>query len=406
MEKLKIKVAFYNQEEKKKFKKNYPNEFPLLDKIAGKPIEVALDDFRAYFLFRHQNVNPGSVSFRDFLKKLSTQWGCLVEYFKYTKASENFNAIVDSNGGNNEVSEGLGVAGGLVVTSKIFLNTTQADWRKIDVQQTKDFDFAHIASDGKKYIIVECKGSIVKDNTHLAEISSHKGDILEKKANKDFKKKYSKKSHFYFGAITAADKKNQLTVRLVDPPVNEILMEPRKYKLLSRLYYYYDIISVISPRSFLTLSLANRIKVLSEVNLYNELDGISLVDNYLYLLSVDSYFIFTKTRDKNSLIGTSLLAENGDLFFIGLHLDTLRILIRQDFKSILSFKVDEPSTQEHDMTIVLNSRNYYQKKFMEENLPQIKPRFGLYQIKKRMSVSISSSGIIYGHLSKKEFIKQ
>ncbi|OQP54375.1 hypothetical protein [Niastella populi] len=57
---LKIKVDYYNNEEKENIEKNFPNDFELIEAVEGKTIEIPYEDFKVYSVFRYQYDNDFS----------------------------------------------------------------------------------------------------------------------------------------------------------------------------------------------------------------------------------------------------------------------------------------------------------------------------------------------------------
>ncbi len=180
MSKIKIKVDFYNQKQKELIEKNFPEDFKLIDKFNGKTIDVSLEDFKTFAYFRHQfKIKGRFASFLE-LKPMAQNWGHYDNYFGL-QGDKLVNIFPDDRIEATDVSEMLGVAGGLSVASAIY-DFTLADWTKIPIiGEHKDFDFAHISCLRDRFINIEAKGSIIDDNGYkTAAVSQHKGDILEK----------------------------------------------------------------------------------------------------------------------------------------------------------------------------------------------------------------------------------
>lgn len=401
---VKLQVGYYNSDEKDAFEKNYPAEFKALDNIIIKGyIKVPYVDFQTYFLFKHQFEDDPPHYFITKRLDLPHEWGSLRQYFNYNNSTEMFSAIRPSNNGNPEISESLGVGGALASSSKIFLNLTQADWRKLPITSTKDFDFTHLASTGDKYITIEAKGSIVTDNQKLTEISSHKNGksgISTKKEDPNFKRNYDRNKVFFYGVITASDQLNHTFSRFVDPPfIGDIPMPPEQYKLLARLYYYFDFARIISSRSYIVLALSNRIQSLSISSNYKIFDKQPLINSSFEPLTVTESFVNSKTHstDRN-MVGAIEIFNKEELMFIGLHTEVYKMLIDQSISDINTFRV-EPSVTQTQLICKLSSKVFENQIFVE--LLNFRPntRDGYYTFNAQANLFVCSSGLVYGRIS-------
>lgn len=343
---VKIDFQFYNATEEAEFKSSYPMEYELLSPEIGKTLKIPLEDFKTFFLFRHQMEENGRVtSFNKFFKSIEKEWVYFDRYYTYDSANEDFFSKYDSNNGNTEISDSLGVAGALAVSSKIFLDITQADWRKIPVLKTKDFDFEHLSVFKDKYLVVEAKGAIVKDNRLPSSVDYHKKSVLEKKDNDAFLRKYSNDRDVCFALITVAEKTKTLKTWMVDPPTLPLEYDPFRYKLLSRLYFYLDYIRLVSQRSYISLLLANRIKILEISEKIDKYDKIPLINSRFEKIEISQAFIEGRTSIKSqSIVGVIYFGENEDIYFIGIHKSILEMLITQNFNSIINYKDVNPTT--------------------------------------------------------------
>lgn len=114
MSTIKIQVDFYNQEQKDLIKKNFPEDFKLIDQVTGKKMEVSLEDFKTYAFFRHQFNKKGRwSSFLD-LKPMTKHWDLYENYFG-VQGDKLINICPDDRIEALEIPEMLGVAGGLSV---------------------------------------------------------------------------------------------------------------------------------------------------------------------------------------------------------------------------------------------------------------------------------------------------
>ena len=235
-----------------------------------------------------------------------------------------------------------------------------------------------------EYINVETKGSIIDDNSDkVSTVSKHKKDILDKKSDPDFKKKYNYNIDTCLGIITVADKKSQLQSWLVDPPFENFSITPEKLKLLKRLYYYYYLVRLLSKRSYITLTLANRIKTIELIEDYKSLDKLFLLNYNMGKVIVRDSFINSRTKnDKGSIVGQSILYNNRILYFIGLDTNILHMLVEQNFTEILNFKTS-PNTRGEVITGGISYWDSDIKALFEKNkiklLPSTSENYNYFQ---------------------------
>lgn len=395
---VEIIFDYYDDIEKDKFKKNYPDLFQAIDKIYGNPISIPLEDLKTFFLFRHQNSTLANYqSFSDFHKKLAKYWGYFDDHFSYDPHTKSFSSTHIPND-TVELAESIGVAGALAISSKIFLGVTQADWRKIPILKSKDLDFKHLASDLNKYLVVESKGSITENNrVKTSKISNHKSSILDKKSDPLFREKYSKNRDVCYGIITVADMSNTLRSWIVDPPTPLQKMNPTKYKLLSRLYYYNDFIRFISTRSYLSLLLPSRIKDVENVTNWTDLNDKPIVDYNFRKITLSYYFINSRsnfTFKGITYIGATYLVDEM-IYFTGLSITLLNILINQNFESIINYKTD-PSSFPAEATVRLGINENNRKLYQSLNLITQNFTDNYFYAKTTLNITRASSGLVFG----------
>ncbi|MGY5851470.1 hypothetical protein [Salegentibacter sp. F14] len=189
---VQIKVEFYSKKEKELLKKNWPFEFPLLERLSNTNVKVPFSEFKTYSQFHHQTTEkPKYSSFTNIQAELKDLFGPVDSYTYFSPEDEKFTADYDDNNEQDYVSMSIGNAGVLSVLSQAY-NLTQADWRRINIQGHKDFDFdSAVVNDFTKLLVVEAKGSIVPDNCAKSKsprIHSHKYKIKQKKQGDELKK--------------------------------------------------------------------------------------------------------------------------------------------------------------------------------------------------------------------------
>lgn len=386
---VKIRIDFYDTEQRKLIRKNYPTDFEILKNFEGKTIEVPLEDFKTYAFFRHQYTKSDgtSATFID-LQEFAQNWGHYNLYFKpldngalvstsqklqtISKSLRETTVLTEGKSWDRiptDVSEMLGVAGGLSVASIIY-GFIQADWQKIpETNKHKDFDYSIASCLPGRCINIEAKGSVVENNSlKPVSVSKHKRDITDKKADAGFTSKYGTTRDICIGIITVADAQRNLQAWLVDPPVDELQMPPEKAKLLKRLYFYYSILRLISKRSYLTLTLANRIKAIEQISDYASLNGVPLLDYDMKKIRITTHFVVAHSSDStNQAIGKAFIIDE-TVHFIGLHRKTIKTIIDQDFNKILNLR-ESPSTEVRSLNCKIDRQK--DDAFISPNNPNI-----------------------------------
>lgn len=241
---------------------------------------LAFDDdlFWMHMMFTEQKDYDGFRSFRDLKAKLP---GRISEFRDYWDPRGN--TIVSKfppTDMENARTERAGVSVALLLANNVF-GLTEADWEKIPIGSVAALDFKHpsgglVASNGSAFIEVEAKGTIVSDtgNTGDTKIRNHKSRI-------DHKKDEQRKAHnpnVLLGVITAfsQDPGQRVVARVLDPEPHVTDIDPFKFRLLSRLWYYHSVIQAVSRMQVLA-ALATRAVAIGAVHSYRELDGIPLI---------------------------------------------------------------------------------------------------------------------------------
>jgi hypothetical protein len=328
---VKIKVDFYNKKQRELIEKNFPQDFEVIKKFEGKFVDLPIEDFKTYAFFKHQSSE--NLSFQS-LSRFAQNWGHYDLYYNLTEEGKLLNVYPDDKIDSSDVSEMIGVAGGLSVASAIY-GLTQADWTKIPItNKSKSFDFNRESAIEGRVINVEAKGSIVPNNSEKHEnVLQHKFKIIEKKKDDGFRSKQTTRDS-NIGIITVADRNNFLQAWLVDPVVDDFEIAPRKLKLLKRLYFYYSILKFISKRAYVTITLANRIRTIELTDDYEKLDNLPLLNYDFEKLQVSESFINTHSSDtKKRTVGNVVIVDN-EVFFIGLEISVINIIVNQNFSDI------------------------------------------------------------------------
>ena len=357
---LRLDVAFYNDQEKELLKNNYPLEFDKINKVVeSKFIEVPFADFKTYSQMHHRNSWIQKLnSFLSISQEIGDLYGNVKVYTKFDIATGMFNSEGTDNNEQNHVSESIGCGGILSVLGAIY-GLTQADWQRIDIKGHRDFDFDSAVIEGfDKMLVVEAKGSIVEANTLKAKLSNHKIKIKEKKEDEHFKNKYSKGADLLIGGITAIDAVNHAKVYLVDPPMSSDMSRDFRYKIkiLKRLTYYLDWLTLISSRSYLTLALKNRVKAIEKLDYIENLDSLKLVNANDEVLKIRDTFYESKSHIGKQIIGKLHILDYKKAIFIGLSADLYDLLAIQNFEAISSYKT-ESSIEKKRINLKISNRD-------------------------------------------------
>lgn len=404
-----IDVRFYDEKERQRIQANFPLDFALINARIGL-VNVPLEDFQVYSLFRHQCDHPGYATFKDFLPGAERHWGENEVYLEQKSGSGNLICKYPGDIEAKNIAESIGVAGGLSVFGHLY-GLHQADWKRIGIKSAKDLDFTRASSIDGRTINVELKGSIIDDNNiKTSPISNHKANIQAKKVANIMLGTYNPSIDTCLSSIVVISKSDQpVKCWLLDPPSDEITPDPNKSRLLRRLYFYGEILSWISPRSFLSITLLNRIRAIEATTNYEDLNRLKLVKaddveivNNNFILSRPHVLIpnyFGQLRFHDDLIcGCIGITREGALWFVGLPITAIQMLAEQDFEFILGYRqpsnsfpgVLEANLQADDFKRM--ARNLLQRVKVlsegSESLKQIK-----FQLEMRFHMS--SSGLLF-----------
>jgi hypothetical protein len=186
-----------------------------LAQVAGQTIEIPEGEFLTYSLFTKLGTGPGRFATLRSIQRVAGLYAQpLHDYFSFARTLKLKKAGYDPEVG---LRERIGVALGLSTVSRIH-GMSVADWVRIPVMQTKHLDF-HLASNGKRKVQVETKGSVVLDNSKKAQISGHATKIVEKKNHLASLPKEAAQwqASVRYGTIAAIDDTHRAKVWLLDP---------------------------------------------------------------------------------------------------------------------------------------------------------------------------------------------
>ena len=402
-ETLEVKVDYYNNNHKEDLRK-YPS-FLEIDKMISKNKNVTINksEFLTYLLFTEQRDVDGLRTFADFSKRIIKSYYLLEHFIEFSKASFRARLIGDQMDAN--LIERVGVSLSLCLINKIH-GLTDADWSLIPVNNfKKTFDFNY-ASNGNQFIEVESKGSSIENNKiKNTNISNHKKSIEDKKQSisSAYQEKKESFNNLLYGVISVLDKNNIPQIWLLDPdPLSLEKIEPRKFRLLNRLYFYWRNLKYIVPNSTLLHALINRIKIIEELDDYNRVNKLYFLNrNGKQIRFYGSSFARKSVIGNDDVIGVVYPFDDKSLFFTGFPIEIFKILRSQDFDRILKFSYNKTykacqvkcrirTKQKGDFKIPDSESFYF--KYVDKNREYIE--FTL-----RGDLNTSSSGRVFGILN-------
>lgn len=414
---LKLNVQFIDTKHKSLFESQ--GYFDKVIKIISNSTEISSIEFSTYLLYTEQKDYEGFRFYKDFERKLLKSLMLIEDSIEFKN-----NTIKPLFVGSNlprSFIEKYGVSISLCLANKCF-DLQEADWYGIPElsgrfgRRTLDFD---IAATKEHYVQIESKGTtFTKSNkVNKKKIYQHKTSILKKKESylkDDTQGQDPITKDVLLGIIAILDKRDDSNALnyLVDPPALRINMAPLKYKLLSRLSFYYSLLYEISSRSRIIPLLANRINVLYKLDNFQSLSGASLVSSLekgdvikpgmfnnraiirgkSYKNSYDNYI------DVIGRIYTDL-SING-FIFSGVKLDIYEMLIEQNHERIINF--EKPFYRSNEMALLRIKRGDYTFSLYEEFIKEFgrKRNDDYYEIELEGDFYYSKSGRVYGFITK------
>ena len=404
---INVVVSFYDAEEREKLLK-FPTSSELLE-IEARGIGVPVAEFLTYYLFHRKRL--GHLEYRNYASigmkaniALAALDGC-VEFTGQSLCTFN-----KSHEQLREVSEHIGEAIGLCVIGRIH-KLIEADWYPIKERRgagaLPTFDF-ELASDGDRFIQVENKGSSVANNRLVSPaIRQHKSNIAEKKRKIETTASDSiTPSVLRYGTIAAIDPRRDGSVRcwLVDPAPDPADENPRRFRLLRRMRFLLEWISLISPRSQLAAALATRISDLDNLQNPFELDGVRLLRgtgepfSFQPTTGPHSSFMASRSRISDGPAGGIITRLNrGALLLIGIREELLEIAADQSFEQISTFRF--PSTTQTKTVQCVLSRARFASLGLPRSIVGEGPRgSGYMRFNLSGQIQYSSSGVVFGVL--------
>lgn len=384
---LQVNVDFYDNHHKKLLM-NYPSNNEI-EHLVRKPTKISKSEFLTYLLFTEQRESEGFRTFDELRKKVDSRLGYISDYLNIGEGT--IKAIHTAKETPNEITERVGVSVSLCLVNKIH-NMTEADWERIPIDNRKVLDF-QIATTDSLYIFVESKGTILKNNNYRTELSGKAKHVKEKK---DENKNIIKRGIAY-GIITSIDQKNITQSWLLDPPAIDLPFSPKKYRLLSRMYFYWKNLKIISPKSEFLFSLINRIKVLEKQNDYEIFNSFPLFNSEgEEILVYDNYLGYSAhTYINNQLIIGRLIIYEDKIFFFGFSREVFFILAKQDFDEIINYNLLS-KIEEVNIMAKINKNELNINSSIKQFIKHEEKKY--YQIELKTDVYCTSSGRVFGFI--------
>jgi hypothetical protein len=401
-----VNVDFYNDIEKLKLL-DYPTA-DILKKLVSQPLLVPTGEFLTLSLLHKKKTK--SPLFDNYAKLKSIN----------TDALSMLCGSVDFNGQSISIpigqkllvytTEHIGEAIGLSVINKVH-GLIEADWMQIDETPShKTLDYS-LASDGNNYIEVENKGSSNEDNSKkTSSVSKHYSEIKQKKSvTEDLVAAGKAIPGLRYGTITVLDSNANAKCWLTDPPATKQYRDPYAFKIMSRLSFYYWIISMVSPKSQVTLELGDRLAKLSNSESFHDLnntplkrrssdensEGNSYEMGSNQLIGKNFSFMSGKSRVANGG-GTLVRLTEDYLMMIGIRDEVLDYIVKQDFEKLtaLHFNAD---TQERDKILLVLSESKIEKLDLS-NLVGSEKTGRFIETERTCITHTSPSGLIYSFI--------
>jgi len=341
---LRVEVAYYDEEERFAFGKTLGRD---ILGGASKELVIPTPDFCANYLYYKLRDGVRGYSSHD---DLVGKWAhALVELDGQVEFVDGSVRLIQTNGTSRGTSERLGEAIGLSVASRLH-RLHEGDWTRVpETNSRKTFDFQRsIASDGRRFILLESKGSSVEDNRlKPSTVTEHKRSIKDKKRDATPEERADS---VLYGTIGVLDDRPESTARcwLVDPPAG-VAGDPVRFKLLTRLEYIARYISLLGARSQLAAALRTRLSALLAAGDYRALDGIVLRTGSDAEFSTETYDMFgrhnqwfgSKSVVTDGPAGGHVFAVNARvLLFIGIREQLIGLAASQDFREIIEYEFD------------------------------------------------------------------
>lgn len=399
---IKIDVDFYDDDERKALQSS-----PLSNIFNNLPRQISIpsEDFCTFYLY--YKLRPGIPGFTNHTQVAQKWHQALHELDGQVGFGRQSVYALSLQANSTGTTERLGEAIGLSVASELH-GLHQADWARIKISNTKTADFRrNVASDSVHIVEVENKGSIAAEIAlKSSSISAHKGSIKDKKA--ELRKSGGSKTVMY-GTIAVLDDQEDSVARcwLVDPPASS-LENPFQFKILARLEYITELISLLGQRSLLAASLRTRLSALQSLRDIMPLDRVALLRGSGAKYSEETYtssgahnpWFASKTVVSDGPAGGQIDMVRPDLmFFIGIREELVLYAARQDFTQLEKYRFPAGSLTKRLECVIPAGR--FRSEFSPFlNIPDqdMKKQQGYITFNLLAKLHYTQSGLIFGTL--------
>lgn len=403
-EHFEIRVDLYGAGEREAFIASGAGDF--ISSIP-KVIQVPTADFCTYYLY--YRLQPGSSTFSH--EQISNHWvRALVELEErivFGDRSVHIHPEVNLDVGTKER---IGEAIGLSVINHLH-GVHLADWTKIPhstSQKILDYSRTMVASDGNRFVQVEAKGSTVETFGTTAipnAIVQQKSKIKAKKAQASEEDRAGTIAYGTIG-ILSHDPDSTAKCLLVDPPAG-IADDPFRFKVVSRLTFIANLVSVISPRSVFAAALRSRLLALAALDIVDQVNNIPLVNGSANVFPAQVYGPFTEHNpffQSRSVVtdgpvgGQVSMIGNNRVFFIGMREELIGLAGQQSFEALTSYSFPSATLRKSVRCMVPSGR--FAREFKQYIPKLIATESGGYvQFRLTGTLFYSASGLVFGVLA-------
>ena len=411
---ISIAVDFFDEREKSTLL-DYPTA-QQIDAVAGTTIEVPTAEFLTYYLFHRKR--PGKIGYRSF-REIGREIGSALHDISWGVQFDGKSIVSESDIGDDQdrgLVERVGESVSLSVVNRIH-GLTEADWDKIPENRGygASFDYTHgdkQASDGDYPIQVEAKGStsLGDDNRAKARINQQRDRIHAKKAKileQETEEDYPYPASVRYGCVAVLDAEQGLRAYLVDPEGDDVVRSPEALRIINRMIFLRDWISLVAPRSQLASSLSTRTAALLALEDPTVLDSIALRkangEPFNYSPGFESgqghiSILRHKSFVQDGPSGGILVQPSSNvLYLLGIMEELVFLAENQSFSEILDY-THEGGTVRKTVRCQFSDRQLKTFQLPSELRERMTQSGGRYAIDLEGNLMYSPSGLVHGIL--------
>ncbi len=303
-------------------------------------------------------------------------------------------------------TEHFGEATGLCLLSRLY-QLHEADWVKIpekpgkDGIKTLDYCFTFQSSNGNEYVELETKGNAKEDNSKPTYLSAHSTSIRAKKVAQQAENPNVAATRY--GTIAVIDSRPQSILKcwLLDPPAISSDVNPRSFRLMTRMEFLSRWISFVAPQTQLAATLATRVADFAKMNDPFELNGSPLRDGrgapIKYPNPSGSEFFDGRTRVSGRAAGGVLVPwSETHVALYGFQKDIVDLATSQDFDRILTYGFNAEQSELEVECYISNSR--FETLGLKKYVATKADNSGYHAFNMRGLLQFSSGGLVFGTL--------